>query len=290
MTSNGLNHKTTQHHAPIIPTFAVPPPVVTQGAQPRCEIILVTPAMAEEWLKSNTMNRRIRKNHVRALARDIAEGRYMFNPQPVSFGTDGSLLDGQHRLTAIVKAGVPAPMAVWFNIALDTRRVMDTGKVRSLADVENLNNQRAALAVSMLRGAGGAVEATMAERVSFYRRFSTEIEFVLGQFTTLRRGITQSSVLAAICRGSLYIKRDDIERFCRVLATGMPTGEERDATVIRLRDRLLQPRRSGGSAATSESYSITANALRAYADGRALSRIFAASTDLFPIPKAASSE
>lgn len=250
---------------------------------PRCEVILVTPEMATEWLKANTMNRKIRKSHVRTLVRDIREGRWPFNPQPISFGTDGSLLDGQHRLHAIAMAETPVQLAVWFNVPLDARRVMDTGQTRNLSDIAGITKTQAAVAQSMIRGMGGHISASMAEKVVVFNRFATEIDFVIDQMGAApKRGIGQASVLAAIVRASFYLKASDIAHFCEVLSSGMPK-EDRDATVIRLRDRLLQVRTGGGTSA-SEVYAYTVSALRAFSEGRALSKVYAASSDPYKLP------
>jgi hypothetical protein len=65
----------------------------------------VTPQMAEEYLTHNTRNRKIVAAHVDAIARDIRAGNWMMNAQPICFARDGRLLNGQHRLSAVIQAG-----------------------------------------------------------------------------------------------------------------------------------------------------------------------------------------
>lgn len=289
MANNGLsthNKTTAAHSAPVFPV--APPASAPPGSEPRCEIVLVTPELAAEWLKANTFNRRIQKRHVRQMANDLLEGRWPFNPQPISFGTDSSLLDGQHRLTAIVLAGVPVRMAVWFNVPLDARRIMDTGKTRSLSDVASITKSQAAVVNAMLRGMNHHPIATMSEKVVIFNRFTNEINFVLEQMSSApKRGIGQAAVLGAITRASFHVSADEIAHFCKVLATGMPE-QPRDATVIRLRDRLLQVRNGGGTTTSNEVYAYTISALRAFTEGRTLSKIYAASSDPYPLPTVAS--
>jgi hypothetical protein len=64
----------------------------------------IGPDRAEEYLAANRGNRNIVQAHVAALARDIRNGQWMFNAQPICFSASGRLLNGQHRLTAVLEA------------------------------------------------------------------------------------------------------------------------------------------------------------------------------------------
>lgn len=80
--------------------------------------IMLTPEVAANWLEAfNTSNRKIQPTHVNAIARDIRGGNWMMNAQPIAFEGDpwsGSarLLNGQHRLQAVVKADAPIEVMV----------------------------------------------------------------------------------------------------------------------------------------------------------------------------------
>ncbi|MCQ4159931.1 hypothetical protein NON00_08310 [Roseomonas sp. GC11] len=65
----------------------------------------ITPEMAEAYLTHNTRNRKIVAAHVDAIARDIRAGNWMMNAQPICFSRSGRLLNGQHRLSAVLLAG-----------------------------------------------------------------------------------------------------------------------------------------------------------------------------------------
>lgn len=286
MISNGLNtsngaskHQSTMPHAA---------PVGSDLNPPYCKEILVTPEVAARWLEANTFNRNITKSKVRAYVRDLLAGRWGFNPQPISFGTDRTLLDGQHRLTAVVESGVSVKMIVWFNVPPAARDVMDQGKPRSLRDVARISPLKAAISSSMMRGSSRAhISATVSEKAAFYQRFAAEIDWVMSVYQTSRAGLRASTVYAAIVRASFHVAADDLKIFCEVLMSGMPTGQDRDATVIRLRDKLLQPKSGrNGAMVTLDSYGSTTSAIKAFSEGRALSKIYPASSELFPLPAA----
>jgi hypothetical protein len=65
----------------------------------------ITPDMAATWLETSEGNRRIRQDHVNTLADHIRHGRWRLTHDPIAFDHNGKLVDGQHRLWAIVLAG-----------------------------------------------------------------------------------------------------------------------------------------------------------------------------------------
>jgi len=72
----------------------------------------ITTERAEQYLAANRGNRNIVQAHVAAMARDIVNGRWMFNAQPICFSRSGRLLNGQHRLSAVLEAGEPIEVLV----------------------------------------------------------------------------------------------------------------------------------------------------------------------------------
>lgn len=103
------------------------------------EKMLVTPEMAKEWLRANDKNRNLRANVVIDFTRDMLNGAWEYNGETISFSWDGFLLDGQHRLTALVEAGKTDPdvfieVLVVFGLDPATQMTMDRGVKRSPAD------------------------------------------------------------------------------------------------------------------------------------------------------------
>lgn len=105
------------------------------------EITTVTPNQAERWLSSNTSNRRIDTARVDMLARDMMRGKWKFNGDAIRFAKDGTLLDGQHRLTACVMADKPFQTLVIRGLDAETQKTMDLGKARTLGDVLTIGGE-----------------------------------------------------------------------------------------------------------------------------------------------------
>jgi hypothetical protein len=81
------------------------------------QTMIVTPEMAQQWLDNGGKNRKLSKLHVNRLAQEIVKGRWVFNGQTISFSAEGKLLDGQHRLNAVIQSGVTIPMSISFGVA-----------------------------------------------------------------------------------------------------------------------------------------------------------------------------
>jgi hypothetical protein len=103
------------------------------------EVVTITPTIATEWLRCNKNNRPVRKRHVEFLAAEILAGNWQVNGQAIVIAEDEQVLDGQHRLFAIIEAGKPIQTLVVYGITPEAFRTIDTGAVRTGADAMALH-------------------------------------------------------------------------------------------------------------------------------------------------------
>lgn len=139
------------------------------SAEPAIEY--VDPDMAREWLGRNVNNRSLRKSTVAAYAWDMEHGHWRFTGDPVRFSTDGTLLDGQHRLHALILAGVTLQMLVVRNVEPEAQEVMDTGAKRSPADALALRGERSTTVLA-------SVAAVIANQGRTWNRRVTTAEII----------------------------------------------------------------------------------------------------------------
>lgn len=104
--------------------------------------------LAAHFLKFNVKNRDLRQTHADSLARDMISGRWEYAGDPIRFDANGNLIDGQHRLVAIVQAQVTMPMLVVWGLSPESQSVIDTGKVRSIQDALLLSGTRNARTIA----------------------------------------------------------------------------------------------------------------------------------------------
>ena len=80
------------------------------------EQVYMSPAKAQEILDRSTLrNRKPNPKSVLELSRRILEGEWQCSPQGIALDKDNNVVDGQHRLLAIVKADRSVPIRVTYN-------------------------------------------------------------------------------------------------------------------------------------------------------------------------------
>lgn len=101
----------------------------------------ITPKRAQEWLdRSHDLSQRSLSRHrIDRLTHAILAGQWRLTHQAIALDPSGRVLDGQHRLTAIVEAGQQDPeLVVEATVAWDadpeTFGVIDTGAARTTSD------------------------------------------------------------------------------------------------------------------------------------------------------------
>lgn len=99
------------------------------------EIKYIGKEEAQELLKANTNNRRHSIDHVTFLAGQMKEGKWKFTADPIKISKSGRLLDGQHRLMAIVRSETIQKVLVVSDLEDEIFDVLDTGKNRNASDI-----------------------------------------------------------------------------------------------------------------------------------------------------------
>ena len=113
--------------------------------KPRLELRRVTPEWAADILRKHDESitalkyrqRPINTKVVENYATDMKAGNWGVTGQGISFDENGNLMDGQHRLSAIVKAGVTMDMVVLWGVP---QRVSDQIKSIDVIDIGRKRN------------------------------------------------------------------------------------------------------------------------------------------------------
>jgi hypothetical protein len=95
----------------------------------------VTPERAAGWLKNMRNPRPVSRYHVTNLAEQMKRGDWHYNGDPIRLNEKGQLIDGQHRLHAIVLSGISQKMLVLEGISNEAFATIDVGKRRSPSDL-----------------------------------------------------------------------------------------------------------------------------------------------------------
>jgi hypothetical protein len=109
---------------------------------------LVTPRMAEEILSRNTRNRPLKAGVVERYARDMAAKKWKHNAMPIRIAADGTLMDGQHRLWAVIESATPTDMILLDGLPEDAIDSIDNGAARGYSDYRTIRAKAEGQAMS----------------------------------------------------------------------------------------------------------------------------------------------
>jgi len=144
-------------------------------------IIIITPEQAKRWLEKNNGggrgNRNVSQRQVNFLTESILRGQWVLNGETIKIGKDGSIIDGQHRLLAVVRANRSIESLVVFDCEPETYNTIDKGRARTAGetfrnlDVKNWNAIAAATCVlkMLLSNTKSVTALSTDERVAIYQ-------------------------------------------------------------------------------------------------------------------------
>lgn len=112
--------------APVANLVAIPSPTT--------EWVDITPSQAEKWLGKNHNNRNQRSGKIAAYARDMKSGNWKVTGDSIKFDWNGRLIDGQHRLEAIIAAKTSVQMLIVRGLDPETQGALDVNAKRSPGD------------------------------------------------------------------------------------------------------------------------------------------------------------
>lgn len=225
---------------------------ITNATVPfKIEVEMITPEIARAYLERNTHNRRLAHKQVDLLARDMKSGAWRLTGDMIRFDRNNNLIDGQHRLEACVKADVPFQSLVGYGFDPKDQDVIDSGRVRSAADMLTLNNIQASAHVAavcrliLAAKQGVALNTIKSSNAEILRiaKERPEIVRTIGLCWRCPPGIRRvplAYVHYSACRAG---KQELADAFVTVFTTGVQAYEGDPAHA--LRERMIRVQNGG---------------------------------------------
>ncbi len=261
----------------------------------RYSIILdITPSMAEVWLmERNPHNRRVVEAHAERMAGEMKAGRWRLTHQGIAFDTNGVLIDGQHRLWAIVLSGCTVPMRLFFNEPIESLGAIDVVRARTNDEVITLaggmgevTRRDLATLRAMITGLECYDRMMPGEEAIVWRRHRQAVEFAHQILPNSRfRGVANAITRGVLARAFYSGNHAKLRHFADVLQSGVSTGEADESVVTLFRFLIEASQGRRGRPEARERYAKTERALFAYLAGERLGRLHAVTTELFPLPE-----
>lgn len=253
----------------------------------------ITPIIAKEYLTLNPHNRKIMMSKVKVLARDMRNGAFKLTHQGIAFDENGNLLDGQHRLSAIVMSDMTLQMVVARGLPRETIRTMDGGTKRSVSNHEDVTKEPCefkytdkygTVAKIVEFGAGGQIAISMSETFELIEKYKKGLMFVMqwGSVT-----YAHASILAVLLQ-AYYNNPDDADRiskFMEIFKSGESESKE-DLPPVKLRNYMINRGKSEtGFHGRDRIYGRTQTALYAFLHHKQIKCLSEYKGNRFPIPQ-----
>ena len=236
----------------------------------------ITPDLALEILGDNENNRNVRPRVVGNYSRDMKAGNWALNGESIKIDINGSLIDGQHRLNAVIVADVPVQMMVVRGLPPEAKATVDSGAVRLNADLLAINGEKHVTTLSAtmrrlwLREQGihlthASVSPTKSELADFLTAHP-EVRRAVNASVALGLGI---GFPASATASAMYLtEKVNAEKsewfFNRVADEDVPVGHPARL----LRKKIIDHRLSGKRMSTDESLGYMVRAWNMYRSGR----------------------
>lgn len=218
---------------------------IIDGVRTESKIVSVTPELAKLLLMRNINNRPQIPSHINSLAKSMANGEWRYDAKPILFDKYGKLIDGQNRLSAVVKSGQTVKFKISYGFEPEIFSIIDIGKIRTggdtlaVAGYDNpiLYSMTANFIFRFFRGAIGEVggysknkanSLTHNELLEFVR-IKPEIKNSIDFFVKNKKNFKPSLVIPSVLTGLHFLfseKDKDLADlfFTKMLAGDAPAG------------------------------------------------------------------
>ena len=239
---------------------------------------------AEKMLDANTRNRAARRRE--QVTDALINGEWRINGSTIVFADDGTLLDGQHRLLACMKTGIPIETVVVRGVKPKTQLTIDCGIKRQVSDHLKLfgyknstNLATVGVALKRLDDYGlstccyrSSRQVTIKSAVDFIEKNKKRVEFIYKKtvmVTSRYKGVTMG-MLAPIVDCIYQIDEDSAEDFIMQLARYKTPTQPVEKLVNILLDNSMRKEK-----VLSQKYiaAITIKAWNAYMSGAEIKQL-----------------
>lgn len=257
----------------------------------KSNIVTVTPELAARWLEGNTHNRPLRQANVESMMAAMQAGRWRLNGESIIFDTNGTLVDGQHRLWACVESKCQFETVVVTDVDPDSFLTIDQGAKRSAADALWVNDKELVKGAKLTGVAAAAILVWQYRNENLFsnvRLPSTDVVRLVNEEPRLIHWVKEAGRAARGLRGfstpvaaTLHLGcngfPEKAEEFLHRFVDGMNLGQGNP--ILALRGRIL----SNPPYRTWERLYLSVSAWNAFAQGRQLFKITATPrSDDFP--------
>lgn len=258
---------------------------------------LITPISAQHYLNLSKSNRNISTSKVARYAKDMMANKWVVGTgETIKVSNTNVLLDGHHRLRAVLLSQKPIVMDIAFDLQDSVFTVIDTGKSRNSGDCFRIAGIKHFTALPAIilnyyflsqnkrRNASSEFTPTNNELLDMYLNNSNFWDKVA--INADRWYSNFSKILNRSLIGGIYSYLNDLhevkaQRFMNELCTGANVTHP---IIISLRNKLIQDKLSSTKLPNNAKLGMIIKAWNIYSMGKPVTQLrFEYSKDVFPI-------
>jgi hypothetical protein len=224
-------------------------------------IEVITPDKAESYLQVTHPNQRpINTGRVRMYANEMINGSWEIVPDSIAFDENGYLVNGRHRLEAVLKADATITAFVASGLPANSFPVMDQGQKRNAKQIVRANGQSPfhadALKVIAEMAIGGYdknghVRVTTSKLAEAADKYSYLTEFLPNDKLQGYTAVIKAVLILALDEGLSPAK---VDRFCQVLRSWISESEEDYPIMAWVKYKNMKQKLEGLSVRRSDMY------------------------------------
>jgi hypothetical protein len=277
-------------------------PAATLPSVPYAIRMSIQPSVALKILSErNSQNRSIKERRVQKYMLDMVGGNWKVTGSGLQFNRDGILIDGQTRLSAVVRAKQPVEFMVTFGVDDDAVIAIDEGCARSNLDVAKIMGMEGTSKFTMsissyiLEVKGVKEKVSRIAALNFYNSHREALKFVEDRVTD--RLFLKAPVGAAIARAYYHCYDDTeqmqmLEKFLVIMQLSPVDYAEQGIRIqpheiapVKLRELIEASKDKNTGSARKELYQKTESALWNFLNQTPVVRLHASKEERFPLPE-----
>lgn len=278
----------------VMPQFAENSTIVQgQGYQLFSSVELITPKMASDLLDTQVNNRKLSTRRSQEYCRRMRDQEWRLS-DALKFDVDGHLIDGQHRLNAVIKTELAQPFIILAGFPRKSQTVLDQGMNRGVAAAAQLagvdvTGKDLAVFRAMFYMSPTVHYRSIQSALSSPQFFMERVKHCIDGIKFCQKNYGSDSlrfmpIRAIVARAWYHENHNDLLRFIEVLDTRI-AKEDHEVSAVKLRNLYDKEKRHEGGAEFRILFSRRAvSVLTAFLDKRPLTTIKETKSTKWQVP------
>jgi hydrogenase maturation factor len=218
----------------------------------KTEVMTITPQLAKKMLEKNNSNRPLSERTIRTFAESMRRGEWILTHQGIALSETNEVIDGQHRLNAVILADMDVDFIVFKNCKQESFKAVDIGLRRTnghifaICDIANYNRVASGISTYLTLKRNltvgnnsrskelGLTPTLLLDEYENNKQFYHEVSAISGRMYSKLRSFRASFIFGFICYAVLDKKHtlNYVENFMWALLGKNETNYFHNAKIL----------------------------------------------------------